>query len=139
MEKTKSENYRFSRRSENNLIGVNPELVRLARRALEISDVDFGVTEGLRTEERQRQLVAEGKSQTMNSSHLTGDAIDVVAYLGPKEISWEWKYYEQIAAAFRAASAELCIPVEWGGEWKTLKDGPHFQLPRKKKEVQPCR
>lgn len=124
-------NFRFSVRSEKNLIGVKPELVRLARRALELSEIDFGVTEGLRMQERQHQLVAEGKSQTMNSRHLTGDAIDVVAYLDQKTISWEWKYYEQIAAAFKRASAELGIPVEWGGDWKTLKDGPHFQLPCK--------
>ncbi|WP_217451824.1 M15 family metallopeptidase [Burkholderia pseudomultivorans] len=121
-------NFRFSRRSERNLVGVKPDLIRLARRALELSEVDFGVTEGLRTKERQRQLVAEGKSRTANSRHLTGDAIDVVAYLGAA-VTWEWKYYEQIAVAFKRASAELGIPVEWGGDWKSLKDGPHFQLP----------
>ncbi|KWI32614.1 peptidase M15 [Burkholderia ubonensis] len=122
-------NFKFSTRSEQNLVGVEPELVRLARRALEISEVDFGVTEGLRTKERQRQLVARGASQTKNSRHLTGHAIDVVAYLGAT-VTWEWRYYELIAAAFKRASAELGIPVEWGGDWKTLKDGPHFQLPR---------
>ncbi|AIO33112.1 D-alanyl-D-alanine carboxypeptidase family protein [Burkholderia cenocepacia] len=121
-------NFRFSRRSERNLVGVKPDLIKLARRALELSEVDFGVTEGLRTKDRQRQLVAEGKSRTANSRHLTGDAIDVVAYLGAA-VTWEWKYYEQIAVAFKRASAELGIPVEWGGDWKSLKDGPHFQLP----------
>jgi len=108
---------------------VNSELVRLARRALEVSNVDFGVTEGVRTKERQRQLVAQGASQTNNSRHLTGDAIDVVAY-ACGAITWEWKYYEQIAIAFKRASAELGIPVKWGGDWKTLKDGVHFELAR---------
>ncbi|WP_048795115.1 MULTISPECIES: M15 family metallopeptidase [Serratia] len=123
-------NFCFSPRSENNLCGVNPDLVRVVRRALALSDVDFGITEGLRTPERQRQLVAAGKSQTQNSRHLTGHAVDVFAYPTPAG-SWEWKYYSQISAAFKQAAAELNIPIEWGGDWKTLKDGPHFQLPHR--------
>ncbi len=121
-------NFKFSQRSENNLKGVNSDLVKIVRRALQLSPVDFGITEGLRTVERQRQLVAAGKSQTMNSRHISGHAVDVFAY--PTSAgSWEWKYYEQIATAFKQAAKELDIPVEWGGDWKTLKDGPHFQLP----------
>lgn len=120
--------FKFSQRSENNLKGVNADLVKLARRALKLSAIDFGITEGVRPLARQRKLVAEGKSQTMNSRHLSGHAIDVFAYPTPAG-SWEWKYYELIAEAFRQASRELRIPVEWGGDWKTLKDGPHFQLP----------
>lgn len=119
---------KFSQRSENNLKGVNADLVKVVRRALELSPVDFGITEGLRTVERQRQLVATGKSQTMNSRHISGHAIDVFAY-PTSSGSWEWKYYEQIANVFKQASKELNIPIEWGGDWKTLKDGPHFQLP----------
>jgi peptidoglycan L-alanyl-D-glutamate endopeptidase CwlK len=118
----------FSQRSEGNLNGIHPDLIKVARRALELSVVDFGVIEGLRTMERQRQLVREGASQTLKSRHLTGYAIDVAAYIG-KDISWDWKYYEQISSAFKKASSELKIPIEWGGDWKTLKDGPHFQLP----------
>ncbi len=124
-------NFKFSQRSENNMKGVNSDLVKIVRRALQLSPVDFGITEGLRTVERQRQLVAAGKSQTMNSRHITGHAVDVFAY--PTSAgSWEWKYYEQIATAFKQAAKELNIPVEWGGDWKTLKDGPHFQLPHAK-------
>nr|DAI71380.1 MAG TPA: L alanyl D glutamate peptidase endolysin [Caudoviricetes sp.] len=124
-------NFKFSQRSENNLKGVNPDLVKIVRRALQLSPVDFGITEGLRTVERQRQLVAAGKSQTMNSRHISGHAVDVFAY--PTSAgSWEWKYYEQIATAFKQAAKELNISVEWGGDWKTLKDGPHFQLPHAK-------
>jgi len=124
-------NFKFSQRSENNLKGVNSDLVKIVRRALQLSPVDFGITEGLRTVERQRQLVAAGKSQTMNSRHISGHAVDVFAY--PTSAgSWEWKYYEQIATAFKQAAKELDIPVEWGGDWKTLKDGPHFQLPHAK-------
>ena len=123
--------FKFSQRSENNLKGVNSDLVKIVRRALQLSPVDFGITEGLRTVERQRQLVAAGISQTMNSRHISGHAVDVFAY--PTSAgSWEWKYYEQIATAFKQAAKELNIPVEWGGDWKTLKDGPHFQLPHAK-------
>ncbi|QDI18319.1 M15 family metallopeptidase [Serratia marcescens] len=120
-------NFSFSERSKKNLQGVNPALIAVARRALELSPVDFGITEGLRTMERQREMVRTGKSQTLKSRHLTGHAVDVVAYLGTN-ISWEWKYYEQIAAAFKQAGKELGTVIEWGGDWKTLKDGPHFQL-----------
>ncbi|BDI36086.1 M15 family metallopeptidase [Escherichia coli] len=120
---------KFSYRSENNLDGVKRELVAVVRRALELTEVDFGITEGLRTKERQKQLVAEGKSQTMNSRHLTGDAVDVVAYMG-SQVSWNWPLYEKIAQAFKQAAKELNTPIEWGGDWRTLKDGPHFQLKR---------
>lgn len=123
-------NFLFSQRSEKNLDGVNSDLVKVVRQALALSTMDFGITEGLRTKERQKQLLAEGKSQTMNSRHITGHAVDVVAYIG-RDISWDWKYYEQIATAFKLASSQLGIPIEWGGDWKTLKDGPHFQLPHK--------
>lgn len=123
-------NFKFSKRSENNLVGVNTDLVKIVRLALTLTTVDFGITEGLRSLDRQEQLLAQGKSQTMNSRHITGHAVDVVAYLG-SQVSWEWKYYEQIASAFKKAAAELNIPVEWGGDWKTLKDGPHFQLPHR--------
>ncbi|ORM62008.1 peptidase M15 [Pantoea rodasii] len=120
--------FRFSQRSENNLQGVHPDLVKLTRSALEVSAVDFGITEGLRSAERQKEMVAGGHSQTLNSRHLTGHAVDVVAYVGG-QVSWEWALYEQIDAAFKQASADLSIPVEWGGNWTTLKDGAHFQLP----------
>jgi peptidoglycan L-alanyl-D-glutamate endopeptidase CwlK len=119
--------FKFSQRSEKNLSGIHPHLERVVRRALQISTVDFGITEGLRTRERQTLLVEAGKSQTMNSRHITGHAVDVFAYPTPAG-SWDMKYYRQIAEAFKQASEELNIATEWGGNWTTLKDGPHFQL-----------
>jgi len=121
--------FKFSQRSEANLVGVKEPLVKVARRALELSSVDFGVIEGLRTQARQRELVAAKKSQTMNSRHLTGDAVDVMAYVSGAG-TWEWKYYEDIARAFKHAATELGIPIVWGGDWNTLKDGVHFELAR---------
>ncbi len=76
---------------------------------------------------RQREMVRAGSSQTLRSRHLTGHAVDVVA-MPAGVVSWEWDYYAQIAVAVRRAARECGVNVEWGGEWKTLKDGPHFQL-----------
>ena len=122
--------FRLSSRSLARLDGVHPDLVRVVKRAIELTPVDFGITEGLRTKERQRQLVAQGASRTMNSRHLTGHAVDVVAYIG-SEVRWDWPLYPRIAKAFRQAAAELKVPIEWGGDWPKLRDGPHFELSRK--------
>lgn len=123
--------FRLSRRSEENLRGVHPDLVKVVHRALEITDIDFMVIEGKRNEARQRQLVASGKSQTMNSRHLTGHAVDC-APLVNNQIPWnDWPYFKKVADAMMQAAKELGVDVEWGGNWKTFKDGPHFQLTHK--------
>ena len=117
----------LSKKSLSKLDGVNSSLVSVVKRAIEISVVDFGVTEGLRTLERQKEMVRTKKSQTMNSKHLTGRAVDLVAWVNGS-ISWEWKYYIDISNAMKYAAKELGVNIEWGGDWKTLKDGVHFQL-----------
>ena len=116
--------YRLSQRSKNNLSGVHPDLVAVVKRAIEITEQDFSVIEGVRDIERQRQLVAQGKSQTMNSRHLTGHAVD----LAPYPLSWEWEYFYPIADAMKSAAEELEVDLEWGGDWESFPDGPHFQL-----------
>jgi peptidoglycan L-alanyl-D-glutamate endopeptidase CwlK len=123
--------FTLSQESLEKLTGVKPELINVVKRALEISSIDFKVLEGLRTLERQVMLVKSGKSQTMNSRHITGDAVDLGAIINGV-IDWNWKYYEQIAHAMKQAGKELNITIEWGGDWKTFKDGVHFQLPYKK-------
>jgi len=120
----------FGKRSENNLLGVHPDLVRVARRALELSEVDFTVIEGRRTPTRQKALVEAGASWTMNSRHLTGHAIDVAPYIGGT-IRWDWPPFFKIADAFKQASKELDIPIVWGGDWK-VRDGPHVELDRRR-------
>lgn len=122
--------FRFSQRSEDNLKGVHPDLARVVRRALTLSEVDFGVIEGLRTMARQQELVKAGASQTMKSRHLTGHAVDLAAFVGGS-IRWDWPLYHKIASAMKAAAAAEGVPIEWGGDWKSFKDGPHFQLPWK--------
>ena len=108
--------FKFSQRSLSKLEGVKPELQRVAHRALELTTVDFGVIQGLRTVEEQKQLVAKGASQTMKSKHLTGDAIDVAAYIGSR-LSWEISLYDDIADAFKQAAIEEGITIRWGAAW----------------------
>ena len=121
--------FKFSKRSLNALSGVHPKLAAVAKRALELTTVDFVVTEGKRTLARQRKMVAIGASKTMNSNHLTGRAIDTVAWVGGG-ISYAEKHMGEIAKAFKQAAEELSVPVTWGGDWKSFPDGPHFQLSR---------
>lgn len=102
-------------------------MVAIAQRAAEISPVYFVITEGLRTVKRQAELVAKGASRTMNSKHITGRAVDVAAFPGGK-LSWKWKHYVIISNAFKQAAKEMDIKIRWGGDWRTFKDGPHFEL-----------
>lgn len=120
--------FKLGSRSLQRLQGVHPDLVKVVKRAIEISPVDFTVTEGLRTLERQKELFAKGASKTMRSRHLTGHAVDISPLVGGK-VSWDWKYYYPMADAMKQAAKELGVNIEWGGDWKTFKDGPHFQLP----------
>lgn len=106
----------LSARSEINLIGVKSQLVLLTRKALGWSDVDFAVTDGVRTIEEQRALVAAGASRTMESKHLTGDAIDLVPFVGDK-LRWEMPVICTMAAAVRAAAVDLGVKLRWGGAW----------------------
>jgi peptidoglycan L-alanyl-D-glutamate endopeptidase CwlK len=108
--------FRLSQRSRNNLAGVRPELASVVTRAIRLTKVDFAVTEGLRTIERQRELVAKGASQTMDSKHLAGAAVDLVAFLGAR-ISWELNLYDDIADAMRAAAIEQGVALRWGAAW----------------------
>jgi peptidoglycan L-alanyl-D-glutamate endopeptidase CwlK len=122
--------FQLSSRSLAKLEGVHPDLVRVVKRALELSEVDFAVVEGLRTQARQRQLVQAGASQTMDSRHLTGHAVDLAPYIGG-QIRWDWPPFYKIADAMKAAAKELGVSLNWGGDWTTLKDGPHWQLDRR--------
>ncbi|MFI8682319.1 M15 family metallopeptidase [Brevundimonas diminuta] len=122
--------YRLSTRSRGRLKGVHPDLVAVVERAIQLTEVDFMITEGLRTPQRQAELVRAGASRTLNSRHLTGHAIDVAALVGGK-VRWDWPLYPRIAEAFRQAARELKTPITWGGDWPRLRDGPHFELDRK--------
>jgi peptidoglycan LD-endopeptidase CwlK len=120
--------FRFSTVSERNLVGVHPDLVRVMRAALLASPIDFRVVEGLRTIERQRQLIRAGASQTLNSRHLTGHAVDIAPIVGGK-VRWDWPLFHRLAEVVKGSARDLSIPIEWGGDWRSFPDGPHFQLP----------
>jgi peptidoglycan L-alanyl-D-glutamate endopeptidase CwlK len=108
--------YKLSKRSHDRLFGVDPRLVAVVNSAIGITKVDFGVTEGLRTEETQRRYVDAGKSQTMNSKHLTGEAVDLVAFVNGA-VSWELNLYDDIADAMKIAAIEHDLPLRWGAAW----------------------
>ncbi|MDB3972869.1 M15 family metallopeptidase [Gammaproteobacteria bacterium] len=130
--------YSLSFRSRQRLSGVHPDLVAVVKRAIEITKQDFSVIEGIRSVERQRELLKSGASTTMNSRHITGHAVDLAPYPfngdvdGDGKINIEdWDQYYPIEKAMKQAAKELDVDLEWGGDWKTFKDGPHFQLSRK--------
>lgn len=108
--------FRLSQRSIERLDGVHEELVRVVMRAIAITKVDFGVIEGVRSQEKQRELVAAGASQTMDSKHLTGRAVDLMAYINGRG-SWELSLYDDIAQAMRQAAVEQNIGIRWGAAW----------------------
>ena len=121
--------FKLSKKSQAKLEGVHPDLQKLVRDAIGLSTIDFGISEGLRSRERQKELFDDGKSQTMNSRHLTGHAVDVYAWKDGA-VSWEFEDYETINIAFSQASKLTNIDYVRGGSWKSFKDGPHFELKR---------
>lgn len=151
--KQNTSGFTLSQKSLDKLKGVNLRLDAVVKRAIQISQHDFAVNEGLRTVERQRQLVASGASQTMNSRHIGGFAVDLVPIVNGK-VSWDWRYFYAIAEAMQAAAKELGVSVRWGGCWevinnktgsakswvdnygaarrklgkKAFTDGPHFEI-----------
>lgn len=122
--------FTLSQKSKDRLTGVHSDLVELVERAIQITEIDFAVNEGVRSLARQEQLFAAGASKTMKSRHLTGHAVDLVAMIDG-HVHWDWPLYHKLADAMKAASAELGIPIECGADWKSFPDGPHFQLPWK--------
>lgn len=131
----------FGKKSKENLKDVHPALVKIATRALELSPIDFRVSCGVRTMQQQKAMVARGVSKTMKSKHLVqsdgyAHAIDIVA-LPNGVVSWDFSHYRTIAGCFKQAAEEIGteagVTCTWGGDWATLRDGPHFQIDVKKR------
>jgi peptidoglycan L-alanyl-D-glutamate endopeptidase CwlK len=127
--------YVLGERSNKKLQGVHPDLVKVVTKAITISSQDFSVGEGLRSITRQKELFSKGKSTTMNSRHLTGHAVDLLPYPFNGDVDEDgipniedWDQYYPIADAMKQAAKEFGVDIEWGGDWKSFKDGPHFQL-----------
>lgn len=130
----------LTKRSETNLAKVHPDLVRVVRRAARLvtdPTLGFVITCGIRTLAQQRELMRIGATRTMNSRHLPGrrnglsHAVDI-AVMHNGKIKWDWPLYADMAKVFKQAARDVGVPIEWGGDWKTFKDGPHFQLPSAK-------
>ena len=119
--------YKLSKKSLKKLDGVHPDLIAVVKLAIEKTECDFAVIEGVRSYDRQVQLYNEGASKTLNSRHLTGHAVDLMAWVDGGG-SWDWEHYHKIADAMKEAAKELDVELEWGGDWKRFADGPHFQL-----------
>ncbi|MET4877349.1 M15 family metallopeptidase [Morganella morganii] len=133
--------FKFSQRSENNLRGVNPVLVQIIRRALELSEYDFAVIEGLRTREKQAEYVSKGSSQTRNSRHLTGHAVDILPSAMKPGMDWNENahLFEPILQAIKQAADELGVILRFGKNWQSdpslpvqtrFPDYPHVEIPR---------
>lgn len=114
--------------SERHLIGVHPDLVRVVRKMQEIAISPVAIICGLRTLDEQEHLLASGASNTIRSRHLTGHAVDWVPIVGG-EGSWTVKDYLPLIAQWKEAGAHVGVPIESGGDWLTLKDYDHLQLP----------
>lgn len=126
--------FAFGARSRSRLASVHPDLQRVLLRAIGVSAIDFTILEGLRTIERQRLLFAQGATRTMRSRHLPhpadglSRAVDVAPFVDG-EVRWDWPLYYRLATIIKNAAAKEHVLVDWGGDWRTFKDGPHWQLP----------
>ena len=113
--------------SEANLTGVHSDVVRVVRRAITITPVDFAVIEGRRTQARQDQLFAAKATKTRNSKHTTGDAVDLAAWVGGRH-SWDWPLYYRLAEAMRDAAILEQVKLRWGGVWDRCLNDLHGDL-----------
>jgi len=149
--------FKLSQRSLDRLEGVDDDLVAVVRYAINATKTDFGVIQGLRTIEMQKELVAKGASQTMKSKHLDGLAVDLMAYISGRG-SWELNLYDDLADAMKEGANMVGCKVRWGAAWhiddirkwdgtmedamneyidlrrsqgrRPFIDGPHFELMR---------
>ncbi len=122
--------YKFGTKSKERLATVHPDLQKLFNAAISTSPYDFSITEGVRSLERQKELLEAGKSTTMNSRHLKGNAVDIAVFVEGK-LTWDFKYYKEVSDHIKALSKVMQIPIVWGGDWKSFIDGPHYELDRK--------
>lgn len=122
--------FNFGERSLKNLENVHPDLVKVMKESIKDSPLDFAIIEGVRSKERQVQLYNEGKSKTLLGRHIEGMAIDLMVYVNGKG-TWEFKYYTTVAEHIEKKAKELGIDITWGGRWRSIVDGPHYELSKK--------
>ena len=137
--------FALSKRSRDRLQGVNPDLVKVVERAIQLTKVDFAVTEGLRTPERQREMYEKGASQIKEGgTHVAGRAVDLAAFIGDR-ISWELRLYDDIADAMKAAAVELNVGLRWGAAWnvpdirhwsRSMEEAMNYYIDTRRKQGQ---
>ena len=126
-------NFNFGKNSLDRMNGVNWQIIEVAKLALSISPIDFGIPQhgGLRTAEEQQKLFNAKASQLdgtiKKSYHQSGMALDVFAYVDGKA-SWNEHHLTTIAAAMLEAANRLSVNMRWGGHWSNFKDMPHFEV-----------
>ena len=119
----------FNERSTSRLSGIDPRLANILMMARERSGIPFEISEGMRDQQRQAELVNAGKSRTFNSHHGSGGALDIHIPDGKGGVNWDFEAYRPIAEAAKAIAKEQGIDeFVWGGDWETLRDGVHFQI-----------
>lgn len=119
--------FKFGKRSLTRLEGIHADLRRVMDRAIAISPIDFTILEGMRTLDRQKELLARGATTTLNSRHLTGHAVDL-APLVNGEVTWAWPVYHELAPHIKRAAQIEEVDLDWGGDWQRFPDGPHWEL-----------
>lgn len=131
----------FSQRSKNNLVGVDPRLVKVMVRALELTSADFAVIEGVRSQAKQDEYVNNGASQTRNGRHLTGHAVDILPSAMKPGMVWDEhpELFDPVLQAIKQAGDELGVPLRFGKNWThdpslpvktSFPDYPHVEIPR---------
>ncbi len=119
--------FSFGTRSMMRLSGVHPDMIRVMKKAIGCSPLDFTIIEGMRSLATQKKYLAIGATRTLNSRHLTGHAVDIAPFVDGK-VSWHWPLYLQLAKLIKKVAKEEGVKVQWGGDWRSFKDGPHWEL-----------
>jgi peptidoglycan L-alanyl-D-glutamate endopeptidase CwlK len=118
--------YKLGTKSLGELTLVDPRMIQVVKRAIQITTQDFAVNDGGRTAEEQNKLFKSGATQKdgykNKSNHQCaadgfGKAVDLVPWVNGRKEFADWNYFYPIAAAMSAASKELGIDITWGGNW----------------------
>jgi peptidoglycan L-alanyl-D-glutamate endopeptidase CwlK len=140
--------YKFSKRSKDALKGVHPDLVRVMEAAISYSPVDFTVVEGVRTQKRQQELWAKGrtvpgaivtkcdgikvKSPHQSKSDGYGYAVDIYPYIDGKVQVNDAANLKRIALHIKQVADSMGINIDCGVFWVNFPDSPHIELKVKK-------
>ncbi|MEF1204310.1 M15 family metallopeptidase [Photobacterium damselae] len=133
----------LGKRSLERCYKLHPKLFSVVALAITMSEVDFTVSETIRTPERQKELYygTPKKTWTLNSKHMIqsdgyGHAVDLVPLVKGQI---DWNKCERVKDAMFKAAKTLNVKIRWGGDWnqngdsrdehqRGSYDGPHFEL-----------